>query len=281
MGGDPALLIAGKNASVEQVENIRIQLGLNKPLWSQYFDFLRQTLMLDWGRSWSSQQNISDMLLGGLGPSLSLTIPAFAISVFLCVSLALFSTYRQGHFFDRILLFFCLAMMSISFLVYIIGYQYIFAYKLNLFPVSGWDPSWTGRWPYLFLPWLIAISVSLGPNILIYRSALLDEVKKDYTKTAKAKGLKNSIIYSKHILKNALIPISTVVMMQMPFLFMGSMLLEAFFGIPGIGGLLIQAIHSADFPVIKAMTLIGSFVYVLFNLINDLLYRWIDPRVQL
>jgi peptide/nickel transport system permease protein len=281
VGGDPAFQLAGKNATVEQIESIRQELGLNKPLYLQYFDFVKQTLTMDWGRSWTTQQKISSMVSQGIGPSLSLTVPAFILSFIISLAIALFSTYKKGSWVDRSITTVCLALMSISFLVYIIFYQYALAFQMGWFPITGWDPSLTGRWTYLVLPWIISVSVSLGPNILIYRTALLDEVFQDYVRTARAKGVNNKVVYFKHILKNALIPIITIVVMQMPFLITGSLLLEAFFSIPGLGGMLIQAINNSDFPVIKAMTVIGSILYMVFNLFSDLLYAYVDPRVEL
>lgn len=281
VGGDPAFQLAGKNASPERIEEIRQQIGTNQPLVQQYFYFIKQTITFDWGRSWSTQQKISEMISQGIGPSLSLTIPAFIISFILSLLIALYTTYKKGSVIDKGIITLCLALMSISFLVYIITYQYFFAYHLGLFPITGWDPSMTGRWQYLVLPWVISISVSLGPNILIYRTALLDEVLQDYVRTAKAKGVDNFGVYGRHILKNALIPIITILVLQMPFLITGSLLLEAFFSIPGLGGMLIQAINNADFPVIKAMTVLGSIIYMVFNLFSDLLYAYVDPRVEL
>ncbi|MCJ8275807.1 MAG: ABC transporter permease [Bdellovibrionales bacterium] len=281
VGGDPAFQLAGKNATPEQIESIRSQLGLNKSLALQYLDFVKQTFTLDWGRSWTTQQNISSMISQGIGPSLSLTVPSFILSFLICIGIALFSTYKKGTWIDRSITMVCLALMSVSFLVYIIFYQYLLAFEWGLFPITGWDPSWSGRWSYLILPWIISISVSLGPGILIYRTALLDEVLQDYVRTARAKGVTNWVVYSQHILKNAMIPIITIVVMQMPFLITGSLLLEAFFSIPGLGGILIQAINNSDFPVIKAMTVLGSILYMLFNLLSDLLYAVVDPRVEL
>jgi peptide/nickel transport system permease protein len=133
----------------------------------------------------------------------------------------------------------------------------------------------------LFLPWIIYILVTIGPNILIYRSTLIVETSQDYVITGRAKGLKESNIYYKHILRNALIPVITTLMLQLPFLFTGSLLLENFFGIPGLGGLLFQSIQHSDYPVIKALTVIGSLLYIFFNLLADCLYALIDPRINL
>lgn len=281
IGGDPALMMAGKNPTHEQLQMIRHQLGLDQSLIMQYLDFCQQIITLDFGRSWATQQKISEMIFQGIGPSLSLTFPAFILSFLICLGIALLTSYFHGRIIDRVLITICLGLMSVSFLVYIIIFQYFFAFKMGLFPISGWDTSWSGRWQYLTLPWLIAVSVSLGPNILIYRAAVLDEVYQDYVRTARAKGLLPSLVFIKHILKNAMIPILTIVIMQMPFLIMGSLLLEAFFSIPGLGGILIAAISEADFPVIRALTVLGSILYMLFNLLSDILYVFLDPRVEL
>ncbi|MCB0376887.1 MAG: ABC transporter permease [Bdellovibrionales bacterium] len=281
VGGDPAFLIAGKNASLERVASIRSELGLDRSLLQQYISFVKQTVTFDWGRSWSSQERVMDMFWRGLGPSLSLALPAFLISFLISLGIALLSSYYRGQCFDRGVLIACLALMSFSYLVYIILFQYLFAYKMGLFPITGWDPSWSGRWQYLILPWMISVTVSIGPGVLIYRTAILDESLQGYVRTARAKGLKDTAVYSQHILKNALVPILTIVIMQMPLMITGSLLLESFFGIPGVGGLLIQAIQNADFPVIKAMTVIGSIFYMLFNLLSDLVLTAVDPRIEL
>lgn len=275
--------LAGKYATQEQIDSIRSELGLDQNLFVQYFHFIKQTLLFDWGRSWHTQANINQMLWQGLGPSLSLTLPAFLISFISSILLALFSASARGKqvFWDRGVTTFCLALMSISFLVYIISFQYFFAYALGWFPINGWDDSLSGRWGFLVLPWLISVVVSLGPNILIFRSAFMDEVIQDYVRTAQAKGVGRFRLFTQHILKNAMIPIITIMVMQVPFLITGNLLLEEFFGIPGLGNLLIQAIQNADFPVVKAFTVIGSMAYLFFNLAADILYMIFDPRVEL
>jgi peptide/nickel transport system permease protein len=152
---------------------------------------------------------------------------------------------------------------------------------LGLFPISGWDPSWTGRWQYLVLPWIILFVLLLGADILVYRSVILDEAYQDYVRTARAKGVSTYKIFGVHILKNALIPIITMVVIDMPFLITGSVLLENFFGIPGLGGMLVTALNESDLPVIKAMTVIVSIAYMIFNLLSDILYSVVDPRIRL
>lgn len=281
VGGDPAYEMAGRHATPDQVDSIRAELGLNQPLLSQYATFVRRTFTFDWGESWQTKQPINQLIYEGIGPSLSLTFPAFFLSFFFCLVFALICARNPNSLTDRSITSVCLGLLSVSLLVYIIFFQYLFAYKLAWFPVNGWNDGLWDRIPYLLLPWIIAIFTSLGPNILIYRSALLNEVNQEYVQTGRAKGLSESGLYFRHVLKNAFIPILTLVTLQLPHLITGSLLLESFFGIPGLGRTLINAIQNADFPVIRSLTIVLSFAYMLFNLLTDLLYSWIDPRVKL
>lgn len=281
VGGSPAAQIAGKYATADQIRLIEKQMGLDQPLPIQYFHYLKDLVTFDFGRSWSTQQQITDMIWSGMGPSLSLTLPAFLLVILLSISISLFIAYRRQGWLDKGILILCLAGMSVSSLVYILYMQYWLAYKAGVFPISGWDPSWTGRWEYVALPILIFVLLSLGGNVLFYRSVFLDEIQNDYVRTARAKGLSTQKILFKHILRNALIPIITLVVLEMPFLILGSLLLESFFDIPGLGGLIYSAIQNADFPVIKAITFIGALLYMIFQLFSDILYAIVDPKVQL
>lgn len=281
VGADPALQLAGKNADPETIASLRAELGTDQPLPVQYGQFLKQTLTWDWGESWSKKTSINQLIYDGIGPSLSVTLPAFFLTILISLTLALLSTYFQGRLWDRVITTSCLALMSISFLVYIIFFQKWLAFDINLFPVYGWDPSWIHRWPYVSLSWVIYCLVATGPKMLLFRSALIEESQKDYVRTARAKGVSERRVYTHHVLPNALIPIVTLVIIQIPFLITGSLLLEAFFGIPGVGGLLVESIFNSDFPVVKALTVIGSIAYMLFNLLSDLLYAFLDPRIRL
>jgi peptide/nickel transport system permease protein len=280
-GGDPAQRYAGKYATKAQVENIRQDLGLNLPLPQQYLFFLKQVVTFDYGRSWATKQEISTMVEDGLSPTICLMFPSFAFSVVFCVALSIFVAYLKGTIFDRGTVITCLGLMSISSLVYILALQYLFAYRLGWFPISGWDQSWSGRWSYLVLPWIILFALSLGPDILVYRAVILDEAYQDYVRTARAKGLSRMSVFFRHVLKNAMIPIITIVVIEMPLLLTGTFLIENFFGIPGLGGMMIKALNDSDFPVIKAMTVTTSLLYMLFNLFSDILYSVVDPRVKL
>jgi peptide/nickel transport system permease protein len=172
--------------------------------------------------------------------------------------------------------------MSISILVYIIVFQYLFAYKMGLFPVQGWGEHFAENLlRYATLPILIGLAVSIAPTLRLFRSFVLDEVNQDYVRTARAKGLSERRVVWVHVLRNAAIPIITYVMSNLPALLIGAFLLERFFGIPGIGREVILAVERSDFPVIKAITVYVAAATMVFNLLADLMYQAVDPRVQL
>lgn len=281
VGWNAAYQFAGKNATAEQIKSLEHELGLDRSLPEQYILYLAQIAKLDFGRSWASKQEITTMITDGVGASLSLAVPPFFIGTFLSIAIALLLAYFRGTYLDKGAMVMCLALTSISNLVYILFFQYFFAYKLNMFPISGWEPDMVGRWQYVLLPSFIWIMAGLGSNVLFYRTVMLDEVFQDYVRTARSKGLGNANIYFKHILKNAMIPIITIVILQMPFLMTGSLLLENFFSIPGLGNMMIQALYNSDLPVIKAMTFLGAMLYMIFNLISDICYSLVDPRIRL
>ncbi len=280
-GGDPAAQAAGRYATPDQIASMRAQMGLDKPLLNQYFDLVTQLFTFDFGRSWSSKQQISHLITAGIGPSMTVTLPGFLLSLLITIPLALFVAHKRGTLIDKATLIVCLAMTAISSVVYVLAGQYFFAYRFGMFPISGWDPSWDGRWQYAALPIIIMVSLSLGAYILFFRTVFLDEMYQDYVRTARSKGLSNTKILLKHVLRNALVPIITLVVLQIPFLITGSLLTESFFGIPGLGGLIYQAIQEADFPVIKAMTIISAVLYMIFQLISDILYALVDPKIRL
>lgn len=281
VGGDPTYSMLGKNATPQQFADLRHVLGLDLPLYEQFFRFLKQVVTWDFGRSYSTKLEISQMIMRGIGPSLSLAIPAFVIETFMGVLIALLVSYFRGSLFDRVVVILCVAGMSISSLAYILFGQYFFAYYLGWFPVSGFDFEWANRIPYIILPAIIWVMVSLGINVRVFRTFMLDEAGQDYVRTGRAKGLPESRLLFRHVLRNALIPVVTYVVIQLPFLITGSFLLESFFGIPGLGSLTIDAIHNSDFPVIKAMTTIETLLFIAGNLLTDIAYGVVDPRVKL
>jgi peptide/nickel transport system permease protein len=280
-GGNPAAAAAGRYATAEQIEVLKAQLGLNKPLWAQYLDFINQIFTLNFGNSWSTKQKISEMFMAGIGPSLSITGPAFLIALCITIPLGLILAYKRNSILDKTVMIICLALISVSSLVYVLAGQYIFGYQLGIFPISGWDPSWMGRWEYTTLPIIIMVIVTVGTDILFFRTVFLEEIHQDYVRTARSKGVSDFNILMKHVLRNSLVPIITLVILEIPFLITGALLVESFFGIPGVGGLIFQAIQNADFPVIKAMTVLSAILYMLFQLISDLLYAVVDPKIRL
>lgn len=280
VGGDPALHYAGKNASPEVVQSLRHELGLDKPVINQYFAFLSQALTWDWGTSWANHRAVTEVLREHVGASLSLTVPAYTLTVVLAIFVSLLAALHKDSIIDRSILHLFFVLMSISFVVYVVFAQKIFAFDLNLFPVYGWDTSWVYRWSYIFLPCFIYTIAHLPPKVLLFRAAIMHELEKDYVRTALAKGLSTYSIYTIHILKNAALPILTLVMSQLPALITGSVLLEAYFGIPGLGGLLLNSIQSSDLPVIKALTVVGSLFYIVVQLAHDLIAAYLDRRWQ-
>ncbi len=280
-GGDPAGQAAGRYASAKQIEEVRHQMGLDKSLVMQYFDLLGQIFTLDFGSSWSSKQPVSRLLADGIGPTMSVSVPAFLLSLLINVPLGLLVAYRRASLFDKGMVVTCLAMLSISSVVYVLAGQYVLAYKFGIFPVSGWDPDILGRFHYTALPVLILLVLFLGGDLLFFRTVFLEEMHQDYVRTARSKGVSEGVILFKHILRNALVSIITLVALEVPFLIVGSILIESYFGIPGVGNLVVTAIQEADFPVIKAMTILSAVVYIFFQLVSDVLSALVDPKIRL
>ena len=282
VGGDPAYVLAGKMSNPEQIANIRRQLGIDQPFIVQLWIFIKQIATFDFGSSWSTGESVADIIRTRLGPSLTILIPLTILETLLAVGLALAIAFVRGSLTDRLVMVACTVGMSISILVYIIVFQYWFAYKLGLFPVQGWgDHLSENLFHYALLPVLIGLAVSVAPSLRLFRTFVLDEVNQDYVRTARAKGLSERRIVWVHVLRNAAIPIITNVMSNLPALLIGAFLIERFFSIPGIGREVILAVERIDFPVIKAITVYVAVATMFFSLLADLLYVAVDPRVQL
>ncbi|MFD2366314.1 ABC transporter permease [Pseudoduganella sp. GCM10020061] len=282
VGGDPAYLLAGKMADPAAIENIRRQLGIDQPYATQLWIFVKQIVTFDFGNAWSTGEPVSHIISSRLGPSLTVLVPLTILETVLGIALALAIAFVRGSLTDRAVMVACTIGMSVSILVYIIVFQYGLAYKLGLFPVQGWGETLgENLLHYALLPIIIGLAVSLAPTLRLYRTFVLDEVNQDYVRTARAKGLGERRVMWVHVLRNAAIPIITHVMASLPALLIGAFLLERFFGIPGIGREVILAVERSDFPVIKAITVYVAAATMLFNLLTDLLYQAVDPRVQL
>jgi peptide/nickel transport system permease protein len=281
VSGDPTAVLLGKNATARQMAELREQLGLNKPLFDQYLDVVKSAFTFDFGYSWATKQQISQMIIQGAYPSLCLSVPAFVIATVLSLIISLVVAFYRGKGIDLFVRIMCIAGVSVSALAYILFFQYFFAFKMGWFEISGFEFGFPDFIPYVALPAIIFILLSLGPDVRFFRTVILDEIYQDYVRTARAKGLSEVVILLKHVLRNALIPIITYVVIQLPSLILGALLLENFFSIPGLGGITLNALNSSDFPVIKAMAILSSVLYIVLSLVTDILYTFADPRVKL
>jgi peptide/nickel transport system permease protein len=279
--GDPAAKMLGKHASAADLARLREDMGFNKPVLERFWAYLSSILTLDFGRSYQYHTKISEMLRRGIGPSLSLTLPAFLIATTIAVSLSLACAAFRGKAIDRAALIVAVALMSVSSLVYIIFAQQFLAFQLDLgLPISGYVRG-PGAVVYLVLPVLIFVFLTVGPDLRFYRTAMLEEIQQDYVRTARAKGATRKQVLFVHVLRNGMIPILTRVVVELPFLFVGSLLLEKFFQIPGLGGMTVYGVINDDMPVIRAMTFIFAVIYIVANLLTDIAYTIADPRVRL
>jgi peptide/nickel transport system permease protein len=279
-GGDPAEILGGLNASTEQIAAIREQLGLNEPWWVQLGIFVQQIVSFDWGKSWATNESVANLFATRLPATLTVMVPILVLEVMLALPIAMWVAYRRGSLTDRSIMVITTVALSISFLVYVIVGQYVFAFLLGWFPVQGWSDSvWRNLVVYAPLPVLLAVLVSLAPQTRLYRSFLLDELGQDYVRTARAKGLTEGRVLFGHVLRNAMIPILTNVSLALPGIFVGSFLIEVFFSIPGLGREVLLAVNRSDYPVIQAVTVYLAVLTMVINLGTDLLYKAVDPRV--
>jgi peptide/nickel transport system permease protein len=279
-GEDPVRVALGNHATPQAIADLEAKWGLDKPIPMQFLDFLRQIVTFDFGISFNTGEPLSELFWQGAMVSLALTAPPYFLAVIMFVSVSLVIAYYRNSWFDRFSRMLFVGMMSITYLVYIIFFQYVLAFQLDLFPIRGYQ-SGAGAIEYLLLPWIIFLVIEVGPDVRMYRTVFLDEIKSDYVRTARAKGASELRVLFVHILKNAMIPILTYTVVGIPFLIMGAFLMERFFSIPGVGDLMINAINTGDFPIIKGLTITIAVGYAFFNLLTDILYAYVDPRVQL
>ena len=281
-GGDPAEILGGLNASAEQIDAIREQLGLNKPVWEQLWIFIQQIVTFDWGKSWATNESVAGLFSSRLPATLTVMLPILVLEVLLAIPFALAVASVRGSLTDRTVMILSTVAVSISLLVYVIVGQYVFAFRLGWFPVQGWtDNVWINLTTYAPLPVMVAVAVAIAPYTRLYRTFFLDEIGHDYVRTARAKGMTESTILLKHVLRNAMIPILTNISVALPGVFVGSFLLEVFFSIPGLGREILLAVNRSDYPVIQAFAIYIAFLTMVVNLITDLLYKLVDPRVVL
>ena len=286
---DVARKAVGEKAPPEVLAQWKANHGYDKPLFRNphdpfdaiLADHFRRMLTFDFGRSDADDAPIVQRLSEGIGPTLSLTIPLFAIGIGLEIGLALFVAFLRETYVDRAGVFLCSLMMSVSVLLYIIGVQYVIGKLLRWFPISGFDPSPAVIARFLAMPLIAGILASIGSGVRFYRTVFLEETGRDYVRTARAKGCGPARTMLVHVLRNSLIPITTQVVIDVPFLFTGSILLESFFGIPGLGSVTVDAINSNDFATLRTMVYVGALLFVTAQVLTDVCYVLIDPRVRL
>ncbi len=262
--------------------------GYDRPLWpwqdfeeNLLFDHYRRMLTFDFGLSDADDSPILERIRKGMWPSLSLTVPLLILSLLVAIPLSLLVAFFRETYIDRMGVFVCVLAMSVSTLLYIIAAQFLLGKLLRWFPISGFDPDPLLLPRFLAMPILVGIVAGIGSDVRFYRTAFIEESTRDFVRTARAKGASEARIMTRHVLRNALIPILTQVVMSIPFLFTGSLLLESFFGIPGLGGVTVDAIRANDFATLRTMVFIGSLLFVLGQIATDLSYGLVDPRVRL
>jgi peptide/nickel transport system permease protein len=281
-----------KYVTPEAIENWKKKNGYDKPLFinpqAQGVESLTQTIFFaksvklfafDFGRSETGRDITSDVSTR-MWPSLAVALPTFMVGIWVNICVALMIVMFHATKLDRWAVFLFVILMSISYLFYIIGGQYMVAKTWRLVPISGFDPQGQA-WKFLILPVLVGVIAGIGAGARWYRTLFLEEANQDYVRTARAKGCSEITILFKHILPNALIPILTGVVVLIPTLFMGSLLIESFFGIPGLGSYMLDAIKSQDFAIVRSMVFIGSILYIIGLILTDVSYTWADPRIRL
>jgi peptide/nickel transport system permease protein len=284
--------LGSKRVTPEAIEKWKAERGYDLPLlWNSgatgagkltqtiFFQKSAKLFVFEFGAS-EDQRDIGTEIRARMWPSLALALPVFLVGLAVCITFALLMAFFRATYLDFWGVVLCVAMMSISTLFYIIGGQYIVSKLWHLVPISGYAGGLDAE-RFLVLPVVIGVVSGIGASSRWYRTIFLEEIGKDYVRTARAKGLAEGTVLFRHVLKNALIPILTGVVAVIPLLFLGSLLSESFFGIPGLGSYTIDAIQAQDFAVVRSMVFIGSVLYIVGLILTDISYTAVDPRIQL
>jgi len=284
--------LGNKYVTTDAIEKWKGDRGYDRPLFynpgKQGRDKLLDTIfytktvklfVFDFGQS-DSGRDIGYDISQRMWPSLMITLPILILGLFLTISLALAVAFFRATYLDTFAVIMCVCMMSISGLFYIIGGQYLFSKLLKIVPISGFDDGFLAI-KFLILPIIVGVVGGLGSGTRWYRTIFLEEVNQDYVRTARSKGLSEKVVFYVHVLRNGMIPILTGVVALLPSLFLGSLITEAFFGIPGLGSYTIEAIQSQDFSIVRAMVFLGSALYILGLVLTDISYTFVDPRISL
>lgn len=281
-----------KRLTEEAIQSWKEEHGYDKPLlWNKkeqglgtvietiFFKKSVRLFLFDFGRS-DSGRDISQDIKQRMWPSLAIAIPSLIVGLLVNISFALLIVFFRGTYLDIGGVVLCVILMSISGLFYIIGGQFLVGKLMNLVPISGYDSGFEAI-KFLTLPVLVGLIGGIGSGTRWYRTIFLEEISKDYVRTARSKGLSERLVMFRHVLKNAMIPILTGVVVILPLLFMGSLITESFFGIPGLGSYTLDAINGQDFAIVRSMVFLGSVLYIIGLLLTDISYTLVDPRVRL
>jgi peptide/nickel transport system permease protein len=286
---DIARRALGEKAMPQVIEAWKKNHGYDLPVWpgpghmkdNLLVDHVTKMVTMDFGRSDADDVVITDRIKAGAGPSFFLTLPIFVVGLSLSIFVSLFVAFFRETYIDKMGVALSVLAMSIPMILYIIGGQFLIAKVLKWYPVSGFDASPSVIWRFLALPVMIGVVSSLGSSVRFYRTVFVEEIHKDYVRTARAKGAGEMRIMGNHVLRNALVPILTEVVMAIPFLFTGSLLLETGFGIPGLGAVTLEAIQANDFSTLRAMVFVGSLFFIVGQVLTDISYTLVDPRIRL
>ncbi len=286
------LQLGAKHVTPEAIERWKIEHGYDRPLLlnreaegaAQFTDtiFFKHSAAMfafEFGKG-DDGRDIGNEILTRMGPSLAIALPVFVIGLLANITFALLMVFFRSTYLDVWGVVLCVVLMSISGLFYIIAGQYFIAKLWNLLPISGFGEG-IDALRFILLPVLVSVVAGIGSGSRWYRTIFLEEIGKDYVRTARAKGLSEVRVLFRHVLKNGMIPILTGAVVVLPLLFMGSLITESFFGIPGLGSYTIDAIQAQDFAVVRAMVFLGSFLYIIGLILTDISYSWVDPRVRL
>lgn len=281
--GDPAVMIAGPNATPEQLQMLRDSMGLNKPLLEQLYIWLGNMVQGDFGVSLVSGQPATKLIADRFGPTLALSLSTITLAVLVAIPLGVVAAWQQGKWLDRLVM--AGSVLGFSVPVFIIGYVLIliFARTLNWFPVQGYQPLSAGVWEFarrLVLPTITLSFPYIALIARIVRTNVIEVMNEDYIRTARAKGLKESAVLMQHALGNAAVPIITIIGVSIAMLIGGVVVTESVFNIPGLGRLVLEAVLARDYTVIQAIIMLFSTIYVVINLVVDLLYGVVDPRIR-
>lgn len=281
--GDPAAIIAGDSATPEQLGEIRRMMGLDQPLYTQFFMWIWRLLQGDLGTSLLSGVPVTEMIAQRMGPSLALCLSTIALSVLIAVPLGILAAWRQGRLLDRMVM--AGSVLGFSVPVFVTAYVLILFFSLELrwFPVQGYKPLDAGLLPFvksLALPTLALSTIYVALIARITRTSIIEVMGEDFIRTARAKGLREGGVLFGHALRNAAVPIVTIIGVGIAMLISGVVVTESVFNLPGLGRLVVEAVLARDYPVIQALILLFAFIYVFINLIVDALYTVFDPRIR-